>query len=65
MFLECFLLIANFTSSKFDTNQKCFCMFKALKPQEWIVLVFFSNMFFSTKYAPFLLKIGEEYNIDY
>jgi hypothetical protein len=25
---------------------------------------FFSNVFFSTKYAPFLLKIGEDFNID-
>jgi hypothetical protein len=31
-FLEYFPLIANFTCSKLDTNQKCFCMFKALKP---------------------------------
>jgi hypothetical protein len=27
-----FPLIAKFTCSKLDTNKKCFCMFKALKP---------------------------------
>jgi hypothetical protein len=41
-----FSLITKFTSSKFDTNQKYFCMFKALKPREWIVLVFFKCFFF-------------------
>jgi hypothetical protein len=39
-------LITKFTCSKFDTNQKCFFMFKALKPWEWIVLVFFKCPFF-------------------
>jgi len=32
IFLKYFPLIANFTCSKFNTNQKCFCMFKALNP---------------------------------
>jgi hypothetical protein len=59
MFLEYFSLIAKFICSKFDTNQKYFCMSKTLKPQEWIVLVFFKHPFF-TKCAPFLLKIGED-----
>jgi hypothetical protein len=31
-FLKYFSLIAKFTCSKFDTNKKCFYMFKALKP---------------------------------
>jgi hypothetical protein len=48
---------------KFDTNQKCFYMFKTLKPWKWLVLVFF-QMFFFTKCAPFLLKIKEDFNID-
>ncbi len=39
-FLEYFALITNFTCSKLDTNQKCFCMFKTLKPQKWTVLGF-------------------------
>jgi hypothetical protein len=38
-------------------------MFKALKPQEWIVLVFFKRLF-STNCASLLLKIGEDFNID-
>ncbi len=38
-------------------------MFKAHKPQKWIVPVFFKH-FFSTKCAPFLLKIEENFNID-
>jgi hypothetical protein len=29
---EYFPLIENFTCSKFDTNQKYFCMFKTFKP---------------------------------
>jgi len=35
-------------------------MFEALKPQKWTILVFFFQTFFSTKCAPFLLKIGED-----
>jgi hypothetical protein len=38
-------------------------MFKAFKPQEWIVF-FFSNVLFFTKCAPFILKIEEDFNID-
>jgi hypothetical protein len=30
MFFGIFSLIAKFTCSKFDTNQKCFCMFKVV-----------------------------------
>jgi len=63
-FLEYFPLIAKFTSSKLDTNQECFCMFKALKPREWIVFVFFKCPFFYTKYGTFLLKIEKDFNID-
>jgi hypothetical protein len=32
-------------------------MFKAFKPQKWIVLVFFKHSFSSTICAPFLLKL--------
>jgi hypothetical protein len=39
-------------------------MFKTFKPQEWIILVFFSNVLFYAKCAQFLLKIGEDFNID-
>jgi hypothetical protein len=39
-------------------------MFKALKPLEWTILVFFQMSIFSTKCAPFLLKIGKDFNID-
>jgi hypothetical protein len=39
-------------------------MFKALKPQEWTILVFFSNFLFYTKRASFFLKIGEDFDID-
>ncbi len=44
--MEYFPLIAKFTCSKLDTNQKYFCMFKALKPQEWTIFVFFQISFF-------------------
>jgi hypothetical protein len=44
--------------------KECFCMFKALKPREKTILVFFQTSFFSTKCAPFLLKIGKDFNID-
>ncbi len=60
--LEYFPLIKNFTFLKLDTNKKCFCMFKALKLQEWAVLVF-SNVLFIIKCAPFLLKFEEDFNI--
>ncbi len=56
-FLKHFPLIAKFTCSKFDTNEKCFCTFKALKPQEWTILVFFQMSFFYTKCAPFLWEL--------
>jgi hypothetical protein len=57
-FFRTFPLITNFTNSKFDTNKKCFCMFKTLKPQKWID-PFFSNIFFL-----FVLKIEMDFNID-
>jgi hypothetical protein len=44
--LEYFSLIAKFTCSKLDTNKKCFCMFKAFKPQKWTILIFFKHFFF-------------------
>jgi len=46
IFWEYFSIIAKFTCSKFDTNKKCFCMFKSFKPQKWIVSVFFKCVFF-------------------
>jgi hypothetical protein len=58
-----FSLITKFTCSKVNTIQKCFCMFKALKPQERTILVFFKRPFF-TKCAPLILKIEEYFNID-
>jgi hypothetical protein len=39
-------------------------MLKVLKPREWTVVVVFKHPFFFTKCAPFLLKIGEDFNID-
>jgi hypothetical protein len=39
-------------------------MFKALKLQAYTIFVFFQTSFFSTKFAPFLLKIEEDFNID-
>jgi hypothetical protein len=62
--LKHFPLIAKFTCSKLDTNIKKNCMFKELEPQKWIVRVFFQTSFFSTKCAPFLLKIENDFNID-
>ncbi len=56
MFLEYFPLIAKNMCSKFNTNQKCFCMFKALKPQKWTFILFFKTFIFSTKCAPFFFK---------
>jgi hypothetical protein len=44
---EYFPLIAKFTCSKLNTNQKSFCMFKVLKPWKWTILIFF-KCFFST-----------------
>jgi hypothetical protein len=44
--LEYFSLIAKFTCSKFDTNKKCFGMFKTLKPRKSMVLVFFKHLIF-------------------
>jgi hypothetical protein len=38
-------------------------MFKALKPQKWILLVFI-YVIFPTKCAPFILKINNDFNID-
>jgi hypothetical protein len=46
------------------TRETCFCMFKTLKPLEWTVLIFFKCLFFSTRCAPFFLKIGEDFNIN-
>jgi hypothetical protein len=38
-------------------------MLKAFKPQKWTILVF-KKILFSTKCAPFLIKFGEDFNID-
>jgi len=61
--LEYFPFVTKFTCSKFDMNQKCFFMFKTLKLVKWTILIF-SNIFFSTKCAAFLLKIEEDFIID-
>jgi hypothetical protein len=45
-FWEYFSLIAKLTCSKFDTTKKTFCTFKALKPWEGIIFVFFKHHFF-------------------
>jgi hypothetical protein len=45
-FLEYFSIIAKFTCSKLDTNQKCFYMFKTFRPQKWTIFVFFKHFFF-------------------
>ncbi len=37
---------------------------KSFKLQEWTILIFFKHFFFLTKCAPFLLKIGKDFNID-
>jgi hypothetical protein len=39
-------------------------MFKAFKPQKWAIFIFFKHLFFLPKCSPFLLKIGEDFNID-
>jgi hypothetical protein len=60
IFLEYFsFIIAKFTCSKFDTNQKYFCMFKTLKPWKWIILIFLKHFFYSTKFV--FLKIEEDF----
>jgi hypothetical protein len=38
-------------------------MFNALELREWTILVFFKKNN-SIKCAPFLLKIGEDFNVD-
>jgi hypothetical protein len=55
--LEYFSLITKLTCSKLETNQKCFCMFKAFKPWEWIVLVFFRCLFFLPNVHHFFWKL--------
>jgi hypothetical protein len=54
-YLEYFSLIAKFRCSKFDRNN-FFCMFKALKHQEWII-IFFSNVPFFYKMCTIPFKI--------
>jgi len=46
IFFEYLSSIAKFTCSKLDTNHKCFCMSKTLKPQKWTFFVFFKHIFF-------------------
>jgi hypothetical protein len=62
-FLEYFLLIAKFTCSKLDTNQFFFVCSKHSNFENG-QFVFFSNVLFFTKCAPFLLKIGKDFNIN-
>ncbi len=44
--LEYFSLIAKFTCSKLDTNQKCFYISKAFKLWKWTILFFLNVLFF-------------------
>ncbi len=46
LLLEYFPLIAKFTCSKLDANQKYFCMLSLNLPQKWIVLLFLKNSYF-------------------
>jgi len=39
-------------------------MFKALKPQEWTILIFFKCHFFPPNVHHFFLEIEEDFNID-
>jgi hypothetical protein len=63
-FLEYFSLIENFTCSKFQTNQKCFCIFKIQTSRMEKIKIKNQTSFFFTKCAPFLQKIGDDFNID-
>ncbi len=45
-FWNIFPLIVEFTCSKLDRNQKCFCMFKTFKLQKWTIFIFFKCPFF-------------------
>jgi len=51
-----------FIIAKFDINIKTICMFKTLKSPMWTML-FFPNIIFFTKCAPFILKIEDDFNI--
>jgi hypothetical protein len=64
MFLEFFPLIAKFTCPKLDTNQKCLNACSKHSNIESEQYLYFSNIFFSTKCGPFLLKIEKDFNID-
>jgi hypothetical protein len=57
MFLKYFPWIAKLTCSKFDTNKKCFCTFKALKLWEWTIFVFFKCLFFPPNVHHFFWKL--------
>jgi hypothetical protein len=63
-FWEYFSLIAKFTCSQLDTNKKMFLHVQSTQTSRMDNLYFFQMSFFSTKCAPFLLKIGEDFNID-
>jgi hypothetical protein len=62
-FLEYFPIIAKFTCSKLDTNEKKLACSKHsnFKNEQSF---FFQTSFLSTKCAPFLLKIEKDFNID-
>jgi hypothetical protein len=64
MFLEYFPLIVDFTCSKFETRKKMFLHVQSIQTLRVDYLYFFQTSFFSTKCAPFFLKIREDFNID-
>jgi hypothetical protein len=64
MFLEYFSLITKFTCSKLDTNKKMCLHVQSIETLRMDNPCFFQTSFFSTKCAPLLLKIGEDFNVD-
>jgi hypothetical protein len=62
-FLECLSSIAKLTCSKFDTNQ-FFLHVQSIQTLKVDYLCFCQIVFLTTKCAPLLLKIGEDFNID-
>ncbi len=56
-------ITCKFQCSKFDANQKSFCVFQTFKPLK-STIIFFNCLFFLMKCAPFFLKIGKDFNMD-
>ncbi len=63
MFVEYFPLITKFTASKIDINKKCLHV-QNIQISKLTIFIFSKCSFFTTKCAPFLLKIGEDSNIN-